>query len=87
MGILNAPAIRLMIPAVTILTQDEIIRLSPPERLTLIGDLWDSLGAADVPLSGAQTAELGRRLATFDRDLPHATSWTDLKAELAARKP
>jgi putative addiction module component (TIGR02574 family) len=49
------------------LSADEISRLSPQERLTLIGQLWDSLGDTDVSLTAAQRAELSRRLASLDR--------------------
>lgn len=68
-----------------IVTRDEIRRLSPSERLTLIGDLWDSLD--DEPVATAQVSELGRRLETFEDDLAEAVTWDQLKAELAARAP
>jgi putative addiction module component (TIGR02574 family) len=67
------------------LTSGEISRLSPPERLALIGELWDSLGDAETPTSSAQRQELERRLASFDKDKSQATTWEELKAELAAR--
>lgn len=66
-----------------VLSRDEIARLSPSERLTLIGDLWDSLG--DSPMPAGQSAELERRLASFDEDVADAVSWDQLKAELAQR--
>ena len=66
-----------------VLTRDEIRSLSPSERLTLIGDLWDSLDEA--PLSPAQASELERRLAGFEEDLADTVTWDELKAELAAR--
>lgn len=66
-----------------VLTRDEIQSLSPTERLTLIGDLWDSLD--DAPLSPAQASELERRLLGFEEDLADAVTWDELKAELAAR--
>ena len=69
----------------TTLTRDEITKLSPPERLTLIGDLWDSITDADLPTPPAQRRELERRLASFDQDRAKAVSWEQLKAELAAR--
>ena len=69
----------------SILTPDEITRLSPPERLALIGELWDSLGGAQLPLFGAQNSELARRLERFDQDRADGVGWTELKAELAAR--
>ncbi|WP_430425272.1 addiction module protein [Phenylobacterium sp.] len=68
-----------------ILTRAEIGRLSPSERLTLIGDLWDSL--EEAPLTAAQASELERRLDTFEDDLADAVTWDQLKAELAARAP
>ena len=44
-----------------ILTHDDIARLSPPERLTLIGALWDSLEDVEQPVPSAQLLELARR--------------------------
>ena len=69
------------------LTHDEILRLSPRERLSLIEQLWDSLVDADIPLTAAQRAELERRLATFDNDRVQAVTWDSLKGELARRCP
>ena len=64
------------------LTPDEIVRLTPQERLSLIEQLWDSLSDADLPLTPAQKAELERRLATFDRDREQAVTWESLRARL-----
>jgi len=69
----------------TALTPDDINRMSPAERLSLIGDLWDSLGDADVPLPSAQRAELERRLAYFDEEAARAITWDQFKAKLASR--
>ena len=69
------------------LTRDEITRLSPQERLTLIEQLWDSLIDADIPLPPAQRAELERRLATLDQDRDEGVTWESLRAELAQRCP
>lgn len=63
----------------------DISRLTPKERLDLIGELWDSLSAADVRLTPAQAAELDRRLATFDTDRSEAIPWEDIEAELDRR--
>ena len=46
-----------------LLTQDELVRLTPPERLALISQLWDSLEDNQLPLTVAQRAELDSRLA------------------------
>jgi putative addiction module component (TIGR02574 family) len=69
------------------LTHDEITRLSSRERLSLIEQLWESLSDADIPLSPAQQAEVGRRLASFERDRSQAVTWDSLKAELTRRCP
>jgi putative addiction module component (TIGR02574 family) len=68
-----------------VLTREEIDRLSVPERLALIGALWDSVNDIDVPTTPAQRLELARRLGSFDQDRTQAVSWEQLKAELAAR--
>jgi putative addiction module component (TIGR02574 family) len=51
-----------------LLTPDEIVRLTPPERLALIAQLWDSLEYEQLPLTSAQKAELERRLISLDED-------------------
>lgn len=71
----------------TQLSPDEITRLSPAERLTLIEQLWESLSDADVPLPTAQKAELTRRRTTLEQDREQGVSWESLKAELAQRCP
>ena len=65
------------------LTPDEISRLSPTERLSLIGQLWDSLSDEDIPVTSAQRNELKRRLATLDH--AQSVTWDSLKTELACR--
>jgi putative addiction module component (TIGR02574 family) len=65
-----------------LLTHDELVRLTPPERLALISQLWDSLEDDQLPLTAAQRAELDSRLATLDRDRREGVTWAALKAEL-----
>ena len=70
-----------------LLTQDELVRLTPPERLALIAQLWDSLEDDQVPLTASQRMELDHRLASLDRDRREGVTWTALKAELEQRCP
>jgi putative addiction module component (TIGR02574 family) len=70
-----------------LLTADEIVRLTPPERLALIAQLWDSLEHDQVPLTNAQEAELERRLTPPDADRRNGVTWAALKAELEQRCP
>ena len=70
-----------------LLSPDEIVRLTPPERLALIAQLWDSLEHDELPLTEAQKAELDHRLASLDEDRRKGVSWASLKAELEQRCP
>ncbi len=70
-----------------LLTQDELVRLSPSERLALISQLWDSLEDDQLPLSVAQQAELDTRLAALDQDRRQGITWAALKSELERRCP
>ena len=68
-------------------THDELARLTPPERLALISQLWDSLEDDHLPLTAAQRTELDLRLATLDQDRSEGVTWAALKAELEHRCP
>ena len=70
-----------------LLKGDELLRLTPPERLALISQLWDSLEDGQLPLTAAQREELDDRLATLDQDRCEGISWADLKTELEQRCP
>jgi putative addiction module component (TIGR02574 family) len=70
-----------------LLTQNELVRLTPPERLALISQLWDSLEDDQLPLTAAQRAELDHRLTTLDQDRREGITWAALKVELEQRCP
>jgi putative addiction module component (TIGR02574 family) len=70
-----------------LLTPDEIVRLTPSERLALIAQLWDSLEHEQLPLTSAQEAELERRLSSLEEDRRDGVTWAFLKAELELRCP
>jgi len=70
-----------------LLTHDELVRMTPPERLTLISQLWDSLDDSQLPLTAAQRMELDSRLRTLDEDRREGIPWAALKAELELRCP
>lgn len=70
-----------------ILSQDELARLTPEERLALISQLWDSLESDQLPLNAAQRAELDRRLESLEQDRREGVTWAELKAELERRCP
>jgi putative addiction module component (TIGR02574 family) len=70
-----------------LLSHDELARLTPPERLTLIAQLWDSLEEDHVPLTAEQRTELDRRLSSLDQDRREGITWTALRTELELRCP
>jgi putative addiction module component (TIGR02574 family) len=70
-----------------VLTPDEIVRLTPAERLALIAQLWDSIEHEQLPLTKAQESELERRLSSLDQDKSNGVTWASLKAELEQRCP
>ncbi len=69
------------------LTEDELTRLTPPERLALISQLWDSLEDEQLPLTAPQRVELDRRLASLGQDRREGITWEALKIELEQRCP
>jgi putative addiction module component (TIGR02574 family) len=70
-----------------LLSNDQLVRLTPPERLALISQLWDSLEDEQLPLSAAQRAELDRRLVSLDQDRRDGITWEALKSDLERRCP
>ena len=62
----------------------EIQRLSPSEKLVLVGELWDDLAAhpADVPVSPEQIAELDRRMEEYRKNPAQVTTWEAIKERI-----
>jgi putative addiction module component (TIGR02574 family) len=59
----------------------EILRLSPEERLELLGEAWDSLAASpdSVPVPAWHVEELERRLADA---APDYVPWAEVRDRL-----
>ena len=66
---------------------DAIRRLSVPERVRLVQDIWDTLQptAEDLPLTAEQRAVVDRRLAEHQADPSSAVPWEEVKARLESR--
>jgi len=70
----------------------KIESMSREDRLDLLERLWDSLSRvpADVPVTDAQRAELGRRSADLDDDAANGrvlgVPWDEVARQLRARR-
>lgn len=60
--------------------------LSIPERIALVGDIWDSIVEeapdAAFPLTPELAAELDRRVAEHEADPGSARPWDEVRAEI-----
>jgi len=55
--------------------------------MELMGEIWNSFSAAEVPLTSAQSEELDRRLDSFNTDIQRAIPMDQVFARLERRKP
>jgi putative addiction module component (TIGR02574 family) len=64
-----------------------IDRLSIPERILLVEEIWDSIAESpeEVALTEVQRAELDRRLAAHEADPQAGSTWEEVQAELWGR--
>jgi putative addiction module component (TIGR02574 family) len=75
-----------LIVAITKSLLNELLELSPEERIQLAEDLWDSIGHEEMPApTEAQIREAERRYADHLRHPEKASRWEDVKARLLAR--
>jgi putative addiction module component (TIGR02574 family) len=65
----------------------ELFRLTLPEKLQLIEDLWDSIAveAESLPLSDWQKAEIDRRAAEYCQNPSLASTWEEAKKTVLSR--
>jgi putative addiction module component (TIGR02574 family) len=70
-----------------VLTRSEIAALSPDERLSLIGDLWESLGAqqADPSIDSHHREILEERLSHYDAANDDLRTLDEVHRSLRAR--
>ena len=65
-------------------TLNEILKLSPTERIQLVEDIWDSLAGAPefIAITEAQKQELDYRLDNYRNDSKRGSSWADVKQRI-----
>ena len=66
----------------------EIDRLSVPEKILLVEDLWDSIASdeSSVPVPRSHVEELDRRLKSYRSDPGNLLSLEELRSRIERRK-
>lgn len=65
---------------------DELLELTPAERIELVEVLWDSVAAVDMPpLTDEQIRECERELAEHRADPNSSIPWEEAKTWLRSR--
>jgi putative addiction module component (TIGR02574 family) len=66
----------------------EIQKLSIPERILLVEDIWDSIARENeaFQLSQAQKNELDKRSRSFQENPSQGRTWQEIKAEFLKAK-
>jgi putative addiction module component (TIGR02574 family) len=62
--------------------ESEIAQLTQAEKLALIGQLWNSIDADNLPIPPEVLTELDRRRAAYERDPSSALSLDELLARV-----
>ena len=71
----------------SILSPEQIAKLTAEQRLALIEALWDSLEQDDVPTTPAQAAELDRRMESYEQDAANAQPWEAVRTRIERNLP
>jgi putative addiction module component (TIGR02574 family) len=64
----------------------DISKLTPDERLQLIGELWDSLTPDQLPIHPELAAELERRRALLRQDPSRGRPWREALTDIERRR-
>lgn len=70
------------------ITLQQLEKLSVPERVQLVEDLWDSIARsnANVPVPEWQKEELARRKRNYRQNPKSGESWEQVKQSILGRK-
>ena len=65
----------------------ELLQLSPAERVEIAQELWDSVDEVELPpLTPEQMQEIDRRIAEHERDPSRAIPWEEVRERLWPRR-
>ncbi len=61
---------------------NEILHLSPAEKILLMEKIWSSFSNEDVDVSESQKAEVRRRIERYKAGKTKFFTWDEIKSEL-----
>ena len=66
----------------------DILKLSVPERIQLVEDIWDSIAAVPEPLEFTEDEkrEFDKRVATYRKDPRSALPWEEVRDRFREQK-
>ncbi len=76
------------VAVVEALNKSEVMKLSVPERIQLVEDIWDTITDApdEVPLTDEKKAELDRRLEAHQRNPDEAVPGETVLKRIRSRR-
>ena len=65
----------------------EIMNLKADEKIEIIEEIWDSIGASNesLPLTDTQKKVLEQRLEEFQKNSSEGDSWEEVKARIKSK--
>ncbi|MEX2445511.1 MAG: addiction module protein [Alkalispirochaeta sp.] len=69
-------------------TKADVLRLSVPERIQLVEDIWDTIAEVpeEVGLTDEQKAEIDRRLDAHHQNPDEGTPWAIVRERIRSRR-
>jgi putative addiction module component (TIGR02574 family) len=68
--------------AIKMISIDEILKLSPAERILLVEKVWDSLKPNDIDVPTSHMAETRRRLEAIRRGEVSLSDWEEVRKRI-----
>jgi putative addiction module component (TIGR02574 family) len=70
----------------TLVTAD-VLKLSVPERIQLVADIWDTITEipVEIGLTDEQKAELDRRLDAYNQNPDEGSPWVMVRERIRSR--
>ena len=70
------------------ISMSHVLKLSVPERIQLVEDVWDSIAAIPqaVPLTQKEKEELDQRLNKYHKNPSLGSPWKEVRKKIISKK-